>query len=191
MDVAHQAPLSMGLSGQEYWSGLPGSPPGDLPCDFCSLHSFETCAPFPLAGLPPLRSCWSYYLWVSLMWFTLVLAHDGSPAMALPQRELDNLPFPTQPSSKYQPGANRNFLIPNPGVREPLTETAHPDWHHSKHLHELFYDSRSWWQATTTNWKNSGKVKRRQETPVHMSYQPLRTLLTRIHLGWVMHMSLK
>ena len=29
--VAHQAPLSMGLSRQEYWSGLPYPPPGDLP----------------------------------------------------------------------------------------------------------------------------------------------------------------
>ena len=29
--VAHQAPLSMGLSKQEYWSGLPCSSPGDLP----------------------------------------------------------------------------------------------------------------------------------------------------------------
>ena len=29
--VAHQAPLSMGFSRQEYWSGLPCSPPGDLP----------------------------------------------------------------------------------------------------------------------------------------------------------------
>ena len=28
--VAHQAPLSMGFSRQEHWSGLPGSPPGDL-----------------------------------------------------------------------------------------------------------------------------------------------------------------
>ena len=28
--VAHQAPLSMGLSRQEYWSGLPFSSPGDL-----------------------------------------------------------------------------------------------------------------------------------------------------------------
>ena len=28
--VAHQAPLSMGLSWQEYWSGLPFPPPGDL-----------------------------------------------------------------------------------------------------------------------------------------------------------------
>src|SRR5574337_841998 len=29
--VALQAPLSMGFSRQEYWSGLPFLPPGDLP----------------------------------------------------------------------------------------------------------------------------------------------------------------
>ena len=29
--VAHQAPPSMGFSGQEYWSGLPFPSPGDLP----------------------------------------------------------------------------------------------------------------------------------------------------------------
>ena len=29
--VAHQAPLSTGFSRQEYWSGLPCPPPGDLP----------------------------------------------------------------------------------------------------------------------------------------------------------------
>ena len=29
--VACQAPLSMGFSIQEYWSGLPFPPPGDLP----------------------------------------------------------------------------------------------------------------------------------------------------------------
>ena len=29
--VAHQAPLSMEFSMQEYWSGLPFSSPGDLP----------------------------------------------------------------------------------------------------------------------------------------------------------------
>ena len=28
--VAHQAPLSMGFSRQEYWSGLPCLPTGDL-----------------------------------------------------------------------------------------------------------------------------------------------------------------
>ena len=29
--VAHHAPLSMGFSRQEYWSGLPCPPPGHLP----------------------------------------------------------------------------------------------------------------------------------------------------------------
>ena len=29
--LAYQAPLSMGFSRQEYWSGLPCPPPGDLP----------------------------------------------------------------------------------------------------------------------------------------------------------------
>ena len=29
--VAHQVPLSMGFSRQEYWSGLPCPPLGDLP----------------------------------------------------------------------------------------------------------------------------------------------------------------
>ena len=29
--VAHQAPLSLGLPRQEYWSGLPFPSPGDLP----------------------------------------------------------------------------------------------------------------------------------------------------------------
>ena len=29
--AARQAPLSMGFSRQGYWSGLPWSPPGDLP----------------------------------------------------------------------------------------------------------------------------------------------------------------
>ena len=39
--IAHQAPLSMGHSGQEYWSRLPCSPPGYLPnpgIEFSLLH---------------------------------------------------------------------------------------------------------------------------------------------------------
>ena len=31
MDLARQAPLSMGFSRQEHWSGLPCPPPGDFP----------------------------------------------------------------------------------------------------------------------------------------------------------------
>ena len=36
--VASQAPLSMGLSWQEYWSGLPFPSPGDLPTQRLSLY---------------------------------------------------------------------------------------------------------------------------------------------------------
>ena len=36
--VAHQAPLSMGFSRQEYWSGLPCPSPGDRP-ELTSLMS--------------------------------------------------------------------------------------------------------------------------------------------------------
>ena len=37
--AACKAPLSMGFSRQEYWSGLPGPPPGDLPDPGIELES--------------------------------------------------------------------------------------------------------------------------------------------------------
>ena len=45
--VARQAPLSMGSSRQEYWSGLPCPPPGDLPNPGIKPTSLESPA---LAG---------------------------------------------------------------------------------------------------------------------------------------------
>ena len=47
--VARQAPLSMGFSRQEYWSGLPCPPPGDLPNPAIELRSSELQAD----SLPP------------------------------------------------------------------------------------------------------------------------------------------
>ena len=52
--TAHQAPLSMGFSRQEYWSGLSCPPPGDLPnlgikptspADSCIAGRFFTAEP--------------------------------------------------------------------------------------------------------------------------------------------------
>ena len=43
--VARQASLSMGFSRQEYWSGLPFPPPGNLPSP-----GIESPASPPLAG---------------------------------------------------------------------------------------------------------------------------------------------
>ena len=42
--VACQAPLSMGFSRQEYWSGLPCPPPGDLPYPAMELVSLMSPA---------------------------------------------------------------------------------------------------------------------------------------------------
>ena len=36
--VAHQAPLAMGCSRQQYWSGLPYPPPGIFPIQGSNLH---------------------------------------------------------------------------------------------------------------------------------------------------------
>ena len=60
--VAHQAPLSMGFSKQEYWNELPFPPPGDL----------------PNPGIEPL----SLYL---LLWHvdSLSMSHLGSPVGGL------------------------------------------------------------------------------------------------------------
>ena len=43
--VAHQAPLSMGFSRQEYLSRLPFPPPEDLPDPFALANGFFTTEP--------------------------------------------------------------------------------------------------------------------------------------------------
>ena len=49
--VAHQAPLSMEFSRQEYWSGLPFPPPGDLRTQGSILH-FLTLLRWQVDSLP-------------------------------------------------------------------------------------------------------------------------------------------
>ena len=41
--VAHQAPLSMGFSRQDYWRGLPFPPPGNIPDPGFEPISFISC----------------------------------------------------------------------------------------------------------------------------------------------------
>ena len=63
--IAHQAPLSVGFSRQEYWSRLPFSPPGDLPDPGIELAALtspaltggffttSTTKPSPVPRTPP------------------------------------------------------------------------------------------------------------------------------------------
>ena len=50
--VAHQAPLSMGFSRQEYWSGLPCPPPGNLPDPGIKPVSLRSSANWWVDSLP-------------------------------------------------------------------------------------------------------------------------------------------
>ena len=62
--VASQAPLNMGFSGQEYWSGLPcprsrgSSHPRDGDCSSCIASRFFTTEPSgkPLIGYTPVQN---------------------------------------------------------------------------------------------------------------------------------------
>ena len=60
--IARQAPLSVGFFRQEYWSGLPFLPPGDLPDSETELTSPEAPAlqvdSLPLSHLGPPLSRW-------------------------------------------------------------------------------------------------------------------------------------
>ena len=67
--IAHQAPLSMGLSQQEYWSGFPCPPPGDLPGPGIEpwgscigrqiLYHWATWEALPAPTCPLKMLCWS------------------------------------------------------------------------------------------------------------------------------------
>ena len=58
--IACQAPLSMGFSKQEYWSGLPGPAPGDLPNPGIESTSFKS--PALAHGFFTTRSTWEDFL---------------------------------------------------------------------------------------------------------------------------------
>ena len=82
--VAHQAPLSMGFSRQEHWSGSSFSPPGDLPDPGIEVTSLTPPAlqadSFPMEplGKPKLLPRDNYYFLVyfcnlfDYMWLVLL-----------------------------------------------------------------------------------------------------------------------
>ena len=76
--LACQAPVYMGFSRQEYWSGLPCPPPGNLPDPSIELRSpmssalagglFTTSSSWEAKGtLPPRIQCAQFVLTISLL----------------------------------------------------------------------------------------------------------------------------
>ena len=100
-NLAHQAPLSMEFSRQEYWSGLPFSPPGHLPDPGIELVSLTSPA---LAGgffipsatweAPPLEGRPADFPEMGL-----VSSWPLIPAVEIPQPDMERLgeaPSPNQ-----------------------------------------------------------------------------------------------
>ena len=96
--VAHQAPLSMGFSRQEYCSGLPFPSPGDfsrrrdhthVSCLSCSAGGFFTAEPLAeplfsviihsnsMSAFRPSSGCVSGSVVTNLFDFSLITAFDG------------------------------------------------------------------------------------------------------------------
>ena len=89
--VAHQAPLSMGVLRQEYWSGLPVPSPWDLPTSGIKLASPALAGRFFNTAWPRKQTvCINYsqslqletthisFLTVSVGWETVAALLDGS-----------------------------------------------------------------------------------------------------------------
>ena len=94
--VARQAPLSMGFSRQEYWSGLPFPPPGDLPnpgsnTSYISCIGRQIlchCAPWEFfhVGIVLVFSGWNYKIpyvgWLEHLF--LIVLEAGKSKMKMP-----------------------------------------------------------------------------------------------------------
>ena len=59
--VVHQAPLFMGFSRQEYWSGLPCPPPGDLPDP--GIEPVSLMSPAWAGGFFTTNATWGLVIW--------------------------------------------------------------------------------------------------------------------------------
>ena len=100
--VAHQAPLSMGSSRQEYWSGLPCPPPRDLPdpgiepvsCGSCTAGGFFISEPL---GKPHIYIFHIYtYIYISIHVYTHIYTHIHMyTGVSLNHRQKEILPFAT------------------------------------------------------------------------------------------------
>ena len=74
--AALQAPLSMGFSRQEYWSGMPYPPPGDLPDP--GIEPALLMSPALTVGLFTTSATWGSLFSTSLSAFVVCVVFDDS-----------------------------------------------------------------------------------------------------------------
>ena len=100
-NIARQAPLSMGLSRQEYWSGLPCPPPGDLPDP--GIEPRPLTSPQVASGFFTTSVAWEAPSLTKLSRFSRVrlcetpemAAHQAPPSLGFSRQEhWSGVPFP-------------------------------------------------------------------------------------------------
>ena len=74
--VANQAPLSMGFARQEYWSGLPCPPPGDLPDP--GIKPVSLMSPALAGGFFPISTPWEAPSEVHMRFYYIQVFCDAS-----------------------------------------------------------------------------------------------------------------
>ena len=93
--IACQAPLSMGFFRQEYWSGLPSPPPGDLPNPVIKLMSLKSpaLAAVSLTLASPGKSTGTLKLFKDIGWLIYFkYSPPRSPLGISPQAKLLTVP---------------------------------------------------------------------------------------------------
>ena len=128
MNIAYQAPLSMGFSRQEYWSGLPCFPPGDLP-----NPGIETTPPASpaLAGRFFIHWAVSSVQLLSCVWLF------ATPWIAACQASLSTTnsrsSLRLSPSSQWCHPAISCSVVPSPPAPNPSQHQSLYQWVNSSH----------------------------------------------------------
>ena len=87
--TAHQPPLSMGFSRQEYWSGLPFLPPGNIPDPGIKPMSHVSCIAGRFCTCQAIRvllCCKNWNLWVGSTKLGSVVNEDLNRGLTCPRR---------------------------------------------------------------------------------------------------------
>ena len=111
--VAHQAPLSMGFSRQEHWSGLPGPPSGDLP-------NVSFTSPALAGGFFTTNATWEVQAFLNYTQF-YVLLKDFQVSMS----KTDNSGI-TKASHSNNPGLSHYSYVYRCFLESPITSCIAP-----------------------------------------------------------------
>ena len=113
--IALQAPLSMGVSRQEYWRGLPFPPPGDLPDP--GIKPASLVSPASAGGFFPTSTSWEALPLLNSFSQVSPSIHHSRPTLF---RDLPGLPCTPNPQGDPARESRRSNLLLTPAKSQEL-----------------------------------------------------------------------